>query len=73
MGQYLLTTVFKLNARQLWFLGKLQQGAQLRSTAIVNEWAVSQAVAQRDVRKMVEMELITYRGAPRNGCYEMVG
>ncbi len=61
----------KLNARQLWFLGKLQQGAELRSTEIINEWAVNLPVAQRDVRQMVALNLIRFEGAPKNGHYRI--
>ena len=59
----------KLNKRQLWFLGFLQQGISLKAEDIANIWGVNLRTARRDISILVDLELINFKGARKNGMY----
>lgn len=61
--------VAKVNQRQLWFLGELQNGQSISSRQIAKIWKKSQRTARRDVQAMLEWGLIEYCGARKNGHY----
>lgn len=61
--------VAKVNQRQLWFLGELQSGRSIPSRQIAKIWQKSQRTARRDIQAMLNLGLIEYRGAPKNGHY----
>lgn len=58
-----------LNQRQLWFLGELQNNSHVRADAIVTVWRKTLRTARRDIQGMLDIDMITYRGAPKNGRY----
>lgn len=58
-----------LNQRQLWFLGELQNNFDAKADAIVTVWRKTLRTARRDIQGMLDMDMITYRGAPKNGRY----
>lgn len=61
----------QLNQRQLWFLGQLQQGYDLPTDALAQTWQVHTRTARRDIRGLLQAELIR-RSAPGGaGCYEL--
>jgi len=59
----------KLNKRQLWFLGFLQQGISLKAEDIANVWSVNLRTVRRDISILVDLELINFKGARKNGMY----
>lgn len=58
-----------LNQRQLWFLTQLQQGGQLKSSAIAQEWAVTDRSARADVAALADLGLIWLEGSRKAGRY----
>jgi len=58
-----------LNQRQLWFLTQLQQGEQLKSSAIAQEWAVTDRSARADVAALADLGLIRLVGSRKAGIY----
>jgi len=61
----------KLNKRQLWFLGRLQQGNKIKADDIVAAWRVDPRSARRDIAGLVKNHLIRFAGARKNGKYEL--
>jgi hypothetical protein len=60
----------KLNQRQLWFLGLLQQGYKVRSVDIMAVWKASARAAKYDIEGLVGLELIRFIGSRKTGYYE---
>jgi hypothetical protein len=58
-----------LNQRQLWFLTRLGQGEQLKSSAIATEWGVTDRSARADVAALADLELIKLAGSRKAGWY----
>lgn len=58
-----------LNQRQLWFLGELQNSPAVRADAIVSVWGKTLRTARRDIQGMLDIDMIAYCGAPKNGHY----
>lgn len=62
----------KLNQRQLWFLGLLQQGYKIRATDIISMWRVSARAAKYDIEGLVTLDLIRFVGSRKTGNYEAI-
>jgi len=62
----------QLNRRQLWFLGKLQQGKRVKAESIVSKWRSTPRTARRDIAGLMAARLICFIGARRNGHYEIM-
>ncbi|GJL85310.1 MAG: hypothetical protein DHS20C02_10850 [Micavibrio sp.] len=62
----------KLNQRQLWFIGMLQQGYIVKAKNITNTWAVSLRTAKYDISSLTKMELIRFVGTKKTGRYEVI-
>lgn len=62
----------KLNARQLWFLSKLQHEQMSKTSAIETQWDVSLKTAKRDIQQLMSLKLIRYEGARKTGYYVLV-
>lgn len=62
-------TASRLNQRQLWFLGRLQRGDAPNADAIARTWGVTLRTARRDVAALGGMDLISFVGAKKTGCY----
>jgi len=62
----------QLNQRQLWFLGRLQQGHKVKVDDISAVWRVHFRTAQRDITGLRRASLIRLAGVRREGCYELV-
>lgn len=60
-----------LNHRQLWFLGRLQQGWFPNAENIETTWRVSLRTAQRDIATLVDIGLVRFTGARKTGWYEL--
>jgi len=58
-----------LNQRQLWFLGETQNNSHVRADAIVTVWRKTLRTARRDIQGMLDIDMIAYCGAPKNGRY----
>lgn len=58
--------------RRVWFLEQLQQGQQLKFDDIVIRWKVSPRTAKSDIAAMVELKLIKFIGARKNGIYVLI-
>ena len=58
-----------LNQRQLWFLGKLQQGDRLKAGDIAEIWKVGARTASRDTALLKRLDLISFVGSRKTGWY----
>jgi hypothetical protein len=47
-----------LNQRQLWFLGLVQQGYQVKAADIASFWGVSSRTAKYDMADLVRLRLV---------------
>lgn len=63
----------KLNERQLWFLGILQQGQKLKTADIAAQWSVTGRSARGDVAALTELGLIRLVGSRKAGWYVLNG
>ncbi len=63
----------KLNERQLWFLGILQQGQKLKTADIAAQWHVTDRSARGDVAALAELGLIRLEGSRKTGWYVLNG
>jgi hypothetical protein len=61
--------VGKLNERQLWFLGLLQQGERLKAADIAERWPVTDRSARGDVAGLADLGLIRLAGSRKEGWY----
>lgn len=61
-----------LNHRQLWFLGRLQQGWLPNAENIESVWRVSLRTARRDIALLTDIGLIRFEGARKTGWYELM-
>ncbi len=61
----------KLNIRQLWFLGLLQQGYNARAEHIATAWQISTRASELDVAGMVKAGVIYFSGARKTGRYRI--
>ncbi len=60
-----------LNARQLWFLGLLQQGHAIKAEHIAVTWRVTKRAGERDVAGLRKAKLVSFVGAKRTGQYKI--
>lgn len=60
----------KLNQRQLWFLGELQNHKEVRAEDIATAWEVALRTAKRDVAGLSAAGMIRFVGARKTGWYE---
>lgn len=67
-----LNTAGKLNQRQLWFLGMLQQGHIVKAEHITSTWSVSLRTAKYDIAAMTEARLIKFVGSKGAGRYKVL-
>jgi hypothetical protein len=65
------TAAGKLNQRQLWFLGQLQQKRPVKTGDIAAQWHTTTRTAKADVAKLVGMRLIRFEGARKTGRYAL--
>jgi len=61
----------QLNQRQLWFLGRLQQGISVKAEDIVPVWRTTFRTARRDIAGLVAARIICFTGARKKGRYEL--
>lgn len=66
-----LSLAGKLNQRQLWFLGMLQQGRGVKAENITRIWGVSLRTAKYDIAAMVDLGLIEFVGVRGKGRYQV--
>jgi hypothetical protein len=59
----------KLNQRQLWFLGMLQHGQNVKAENITRTWSVSLRTAKYDIAAMIDAGLIRFVGIRGTGRY----
>lgn len=59
----------KLNVRQLWFLSELQNGSRIKASAIEVQWSVNLSTAKRDIKPLMELQLVKYAGSRKTGHY----
>lgn len=64
-----LNTANRLNQRQLWFLGMIQQGYAVKAEHITGTWGISLRTAKYDIADLVETGLIRYLGPKGAGQY----
>ena len=61
--------LLKLNQRQFWFYGFLQKGLSLKAEDVANVWEVNIRTAKRDIAGLIDLDLIKFLGAHKNGQY----
>ena len=61
----------KLNARQLWFLGLIQQGHKLKADHIAVTWRVSSRAGEADIAGLVKAQQIRFEGSKKTGFYKL--
>ena len=61
----------KLNARQLWFLGLIQQGHKLKANHIAVTWRVSNRAGEADIAGLVKAQQIRFEGSKKTGFYKL--
>ncbi len=66
-----LARVADLNQRQLWLLGRLQQGLISKADDIEAAWGVTLRTAKRDIAGLINLDLIYFHGARKNGRYQL--
>lgn len=59
----------KLNHRQLWFIGELQQKKKPKADNIVTQWQVNMRTARRDIKGLLKQKIIHHKGSKKNGFY----
>ena len=62
----------QLNHRQLWFLGLLQEGHNIRAAHISTCWGVTLRTARADIAQMIEQRLVRFRGNKKEGKYKVL-
>jgi len=62
----------RVNQRQLWFVGMLQQGQRIKAEDIAHTWGVSQRTAKYDVAGLMDNGLVEFIGARKTGWYAAV-
>jgi Fic family protein len=65
-------TAVQLNQRQLWFLGQMQQGYIMRAENLVDTWRIHAKTARRDLKGLLEAELIQPMKNCQPRCYELL-
>ncbi len=66
-----LAQASNLNQRQLWFLGRVQQGLISKADDIEAAWGVTLRTAKRDIAGLIDLGLIRFSGARKNGRYQL--
>lgn len=61
----------RLNQRQLWFLGMIQQGYDMKVEQIIETWNVSSRTAKYDISSLKKSNLIRFTGTKGKGHYEV--
>lgn len=64
--------VDRLNQRQRWFVGLLQQNQNVKADDIAIVWGVNARSAWRDVAGLTKIGLVKFTGAKKNGKYEII-
>lgn len=62
-------TAAKLNQRQLWFLGLIQRGHEVRPADVSEVWKVTLRTAKSDLAGLKRLGLVRFVGARKNGLY----
>jgi hypothetical protein len=62
----------QLNQRQLWFLGQLQQDNKMVAADIVQTWHVHAKTSRRDIKGLLEAELVVAIRAGRINNYQLL-
>lgn len=62
----------QLNHRQLWFLGLLQDGQNIRAAQIASIWGVTLRTARADIAPLIEQKLVRFRGTKKGGKYKVL-
>ncbi len=66
------SVIEKLNKRQLWFLGLLQQNQNVKAEDIATAWQINMRSAWRDITSLSNLGLIQFLGAKRTGKYRLL-
>ncbi len=61
----------KLNQRQLWFIGELQNGKHIGANEIAKTWQKSYRTSKRDIQGLTKIGLVDRIGARKNGYYSL--
>jgi Fic family protein len=61
----------KLNQRQLWFIGELQNGKHIGVNEIAKTWQKSYRTSKRDIQGLTKIGLVDRIGARKNGYYSL--
>lgn len=62
----------KINQRQKWFLLQLKNAPEISAKEISDNFQVSHKTAKRDLADLKEKGRIKFKGATKNGHYELV-
>jgi hypothetical protein len=64
-----LTGLQSLNQRQVWFYAEVHKGGEPTAHSHARYWGVGVATARRDIALLVDLGLIHFSGAKKNGRY----
>lgn len=67
-----LHLIGKLNGRQLWFLAMLRQGHAPKAEDLAIVCKTDIRTARRDISYLIELNLICFAGARKNGKYKII-
>ncbi len=58
-----------VNKRQKWFLEQLNKGVSVKAADISKKFNVSSKTARRDIKDLVDYQVVEFSGAPKTGQY----
>jgi ATP-dependent DNA helicase RecG len=60
-----------VNERQKWFLDHLELGLRVKAKAINEKFDVSLKTARRDIKYLMDNDIIVFSGSPKTGFYKL--
>jgi len=61
----------QLNERQIWFLKEIEKGKKLKTSHLARHWGITEKTAKRDLRSLLEHNLIEYVGSLKTVYYRI--
>ncbi|MGB3976706.1 MAG: HTH domain-containing protein [bacterium] len=58
-----------VNKGQKWFLEQLNEGVSVKAADISKKFNVSLKTARRDIKNLVDHQVVEFSGAPKTGQY----
>lgn len=67
----IIKTHRKMNQRQIWFLQEIHSGNKVNGRDIAHFWGVTPRSAERDVKTLIDLGIIIFKGSRKNGHYSI--